>query len=158
MKVSLLGTISGILSIIYIVLFFLFGSHDFGFFSQKNASLVCILYGLSMFFIGVWMTYISVGKEELHETMKDLTYSSKNESLLDDLQHQEENKRNKFDVNSILAINLIHLFCCLFLITGQYVLGYSYAAVVVLGFVYAICWIILGFTLFLPELRAPSKE
>jgi len=137
------------LSLFYIIAFFVFGSSDSSYFNKGHVELICQLYGLSMLFVGVLLMYFSVGKEELHQVMKDVTYSSSEERLLDDnLEQKEFKERNKVDVNVNIVLNSIHLICALFLVVGQPLFNYAYATVVVFALVYAMLWLILGVTVF----------
>lgn len=136
----------------------MFASNDSGFHSRDMTSLSCQLYGLIMLLTGGMMAYWSIGKEGLHQTMKDITYSSTKENLLDEM-HEIEGKPpiNQTDINFIWVLNTIHLCIAFFFAAGE-LLGFDDSLVVVLGFVYALFWVIMGWPLFSPLYKGEQGE
>lgn len=143
-KIRLLGQFSGALSLLYIVLFFVFAASDSPYFSRENTRLVCTFYGLILLAIGIGWLLVILGKKTLREIIKDWTYSSNQEAMLDDNGIPQEERMSRIDANFSLSLISIHMLCALFLVVGDVLMGADHSAVVVAGFVYAILWCILG--------------
>lgn len=143
-KIRLLGLSSGVLSLLYIILFFVFSANDSPYFSRANTRLVCTCYGLILLAIGIGWLWVILGKKTLQEIIKDWTYTSSQETMLDDNGIPQEERMNRIDANFSMGLIAIHMFCALFLVVGEVLFGADYSAVVVAGFVYAILWCILG--------------
>ena len=98
-KTGILGTSNLVLSILYIISMFVLGGSDSAFFSREHAAIARQVYGLGLFVVGVLMINLAVGKDNLKEKIKSMTYFSAKETLLDDELKEEVSEKEQRDTN-----------------------------------------------------------
>lgn len=149
--IGYLGVTNLILTFLFLGSVVLFSFNDSEYHSKEYANFSRQLYGLGLAILGALIVYVSMGKEELNERLKDISYSSKQETILDDEPSQESDLREKGEGNFALVFGGIHIVISLFLALGGY-LGYSYAILQTLGFVYGILIIVICLN-FIPMIK-----
>lgn len=142
------GTWTMAVSLLYMVLFFVFGNVDSHLFDKRINGFVCCGYGLFLLFFSYKLLMLSLSKAEFKAIQQDLFYNSTQEQALDEWEDETPMSKDKIDRYGALLLNGIHIGISLFIFLGQ--LLYSYALVAVMGFVYAIFWTIIGCIIFYP--------
>lgn len=144
-KIGWIGITHSGLSLLYIVLMFVFAASDSPYFNKNHAAILVACYGFLLFILGIVWLQLIVGKEALRQLVRNVTYSiNLEENILDE---KEVNgspgiipKNKKVD----FVLIVVHLLCAFCLFSGQTVWGIEYAFVMTMGFVYAMFWGIMG--------------
>jgi len=142
------GTWTMLVSILYIVSFFIFGNSDSYLFDKRINGFICQGYGLLLLAFACKLLELSLSKAEWKTIREDLFYNSTQEQALDEWKEEPPLPKDKVDRYGALFLNGIHLGISLFISLGQLI--YSYAFVAVMGLVYAMFWALIGWIIFYP--------
>lgn len=138
---AVLGSSVGVVSVVYLIFFWMFAANDSGYYSRANLELSIELFSLiGLLSAGV---FLEINTQFFREKRQE------DDSLM--ILDAEEIKPMSLDDKIIFAVNLLNIAIWSTLVIISFLGDMILAAV--LGFVYALCWILMTLIVFRDMLK-----